>query len=97
MERALTLVATGALTIAIARAGRGKTITVPRTLNLSTGNEPTQQTGFSDAAWGDVTRNHAISVRALSEAKIDAIIEDARVYVKPTHARNRTTDATDED
>ena len=85
------------MTIAIARAGRSKTITVPRTLNLLTGNEPTQQTGYSDVAWGDVTRNHAKSVRALSEAKIDAIIEDARVYVKPTHARNRTTDATGED
>ncbi|KAI0001021.1 hypothetical protein BJV77DRAFT_1063569 [Russula vinacea] len=40
---------------------------VPRTLNLSTGNEPTQQTGFSDAAWGDVTRNHAKSQFASSK------------------------------
>ncbi|KAF8483697.1 hypothetical protein DFH94DRAFT_723573 [Russula ochroleuca] len=97
VERALTLVATGTLTIAMAQAARGKTMTLPRTLNLSTGNEPTQQTNFSDTAWGEVTRNYAISASTLSEAKFDDIIEDAREYVKPTHAYYRTTDATDED
>ena len=97
MERAPTLVANSILAIAISRAGRGKTITLPRTLKLSTGNEPTQQMGFNDTAWGEATRNYAISTPTLSGANFDAIIEDARVHVKPTNARNSTTDATDED
>jgi hypothetical protein len=53
--------------------------------------------GFNDTAWGEATRNYAISTPTLSEANFDAIIEDARVHVKPTNARNSTTDATDED
>lgn len=95
MERALTLVATGTLMIAMAQAAKGKTISLPRTLNFSTGKEFMQQTGFSDTAWGKASRAYAKSARALSKAKFAAIIEEARVFVKPTRARNRTTDATE--
>jgi hypothetical protein len=95
VERALTLVATGTLTIAMAQAARGKTVTLPRTLNLSTGKESMRQTGFSDTAWGKASRSYAKSARAFSKAKFDAVIEEARVFVKPTCAHNRTTDATE--
>ena len=95
MERALTLVASGTLTIAMAQGARGKTITLPRTLNPSTGKESIRQTGFSDTAWGKATHSYAKSARALPKAKFDTIVEEARAYVKPTRARNRTTDATE--
>jgi hypothetical protein len=36
---ALTLIATGTLTVEMARAARGRTITLPRTLNFSTGKD----------------------------------------------------------
>ncbi|KAI0284419.1 hypothetical protein BC826DRAFT_158259 [Russula brevipes] len=52
VERALSLVATGTLTVSMAYASKGKMVTVPRTVNHSTGKVPMQQTGFSDAAWG---------------------------------------------
>ena len=95
MERALTLVATGTLTVAMAQAARGKTISLPRTLNLSTGKESMRQTCFSDTAWGKATRGYAKWARALSKAKFAVIIEEAHVFVKPTRAHNRTTDATE--
>src|ERR1700720_3412521 len=79
----------------MAQAARGKTISLPRTLNLSTGKESMRQTGFSDTAWGKATRGYAKSARALSKAKFAVIIEEAHMFVKPTRARNRTTDATE--
>ena len=95
MERALTLVATGTLTVAMARASKGKTITLPRTLNLSTGKESMRQTGFSDVAWGKATRGYATSARSLANAKFDAIIREAQEFMKPIRARNRTTEPTE--
>jgi hypothetical protein len=77
----------------MAQAARGKTITLPRTLNLSTGKESTRQTGFSDAAWGQVTRSYAKSAHALPRAKFNAIVESAQVYAKPIR-RNRSATET---
>jgi hypothetical protein len=95
VERALTLVATGTLTIAIVRASKGKSIPLPRTVNLSTGKESMRQTGFSDVAWGKATRGYAISARSLVNAKFHAIIQDAKEFIKPLRSRNKTTDATE--
>jgi hypothetical protein len=67
---------------------------LPRTLNVSTGKESTRQTGFRDAAWGKATRGYATSARGFPKKKFNAIIEEARVYVKPIR-RNRTTVATE--
>ena len=78
MERALTLVATGTLTVAMAQVARGKTILLPRTFNCSTDKKSTRQTDFSDIAWGKASRGYARSARAFPKAKFDAIIEDAR-------------------
>lgn len=94
MERALTLVSTGTLTIEMARVARGKTVPLPRILNLSTGRESTRQTGFSDAAWGNTTRSYAKSAHALPRAKFEAIVKAAQVYMKPGR-RNLSTGATE--
>ena len=91
MERALTLIATGTLTVAMARGSKGKAVTLPRTLNLSTGKESMRQTGFSDAAWGKTTRDYATSVRSLTNVKYDAIVAAAKPFTKPTRAHNRTS------
>lgn len=95
MERALTLVATGTLTIDIAHASKGKNIPLPRTVNLSTGKESMRQTGFSDIAWGKTTRSYATRAKSLANAKFDVIIQDAKQFLKPIRSRNKITEATD--
>jgi hypothetical protein len=77
----------------MARAARGKTITLPKTLNRSTGKDSRRQTGFSDISWGEASRNYAKSARTLTKAKFDVIVKEAQEFVKPIRARNRTTDA----
>jgi hypothetical protein len=95
VERALTLVATGTLTIARAR---GKTIILPRTFNLSTGRKKsTRETAFSESAWGKASRSYARCARDLPKAAFDAMVEDARMYVKPTCAHNGSTEIVDVD
>lgn len=95
MERALTLVATGTLTIEMARSSKGKTIPLPRTVNRSTGKESMRQTGFSDVAWGKTTRSYAASARSLANVKFEAVIREAKEFLKPVRSRNKTTEAMD--
>ena len=76
----------------MARASKGKTIPLPRTTNLSTGKASMRQTGFSDVAWGKVTRGYAKSAGLLKVAKFDAIIKDAKELLKPTRSRNKNTE-----
>ena len=92
MERALKLVATGTLTIAMAQVPRGKPIAIPRTFNRTNGKKSTRPTSFSDIAWQKASRAYAKSARALSEAKFDDIVLDALTFVKPTRAPERTAD-----
>ena len=93
MERALILVATGTLTIEMAHGSKGKTIPLPRTVNRSTGKESTRQTGFSDIAWGKATRGYAKSARSLTDVKFNAIVQDAKEFLRPIQSRNKTTEA----
>lgn len=95
MERALTLVATGTLTVAMVRSSKGKAVTLPRALNLSTGKESMRQTGFSDASWGKATRGYATSIQSLTNIKFDAIVTAAQAFAKPTRAHIRASDATE--
>ena len=74
MERALSLVAMGTLTIKIIwEAVKGK-ISLPRTLNS---RESMWRMEFSDTAWGKVTCGYAKSAHGLSKAKYDLIIGEA--------------------
>ena len=95
MERALTLVSTGTLTIEMAHASKGKTIPLPHTMNFSSGKELTRQTGFSDVSWGKVTRAYTSSAGSLADRKFDAIIQDAKEFLKPIRSRNKTTNGMD--
>ena len=92
---ALTLVATGTLTIAMAHAAKGKTVTLPKTMNYSTGKNSMCQMGFSDAAWGQAFRSYTLSASGLSEKKFKSVVNLAQTFMKRTHARNRTTDSTE--
>lgn len=88
MERALTLVSTGTLTIALLRASNSKkTIPLPRTFNLSSGKESTRVTGFSDTAWGKETRSYAKSASSLSADKFKVIIQEAQALMNPIRPR----------
>jgi hypothetical protein len=91
VERALTLVATETLTISLIRASKGKTIPLPRTLNLSSGKESMRQTGFSDTAWGKETRSYIKSIQSFSTAKFDTVVKEAQEYMKPVRSRGNTT------
>jgi hypothetical protein len=95
VERALTLVSTGTLTVEMVRASKGKTIPLPRTINHSTGKESARQTGFSDACWGKASRAYAISAKSLLDVKFDAVVKDATAFLKPIRSRFKTTDATE--
>jgi len=80
----------------MAHASKGKVVTLPRTVNPSTGKESMRQTGFSDAAWGKATRGYATSIRSFPNTKFDAIVTAAQVLMKPaTRAQNRTSDPTE--
>jgi len=81
VERALRLVATGTLTIDMVNAAKGKTVNLPKTMNLATAKESMRQTGFSDVAWGKATRNYAKSACSLSDAKFDIIIKEAKEFI----------------
>ena len=72
-------------------AAEGKTVNLPKTMNLGTGKESRRQTGFSDTAWGKPIRNYAKSARSLSVAKFDVIIKEAKEFMKPIRGRNKTT------
>ena len=75
-------------------AAKGKTVNLPKTMNLATAKESMRQTGFSDVAWGKATHNYAKSARSLSNAKFDIIIKEAKEFVKPIRGR-KTTQATE--
>ena len=91
----LTLVATGTLTIAMAHAAKGNMVTLPRTINYSTGKNSMHQTGFSDATWGDISCSYTQSACGLGDKKFSSIIDDAQVFMKRTCAHNMTTDGTE--
>ena len=95
MERALTLVATGTLTVEMAHASKGKNIPLPRTVNLTTGKDSMRLTGFSHASWGKPTRAYTTSATSLKDTKFELILQDAKEFLKPIRSRNKTTDAMD--
>ncbi|KAH9058004.1 hypothetical protein EDB83DRAFT_2224795 [Lactarius deliciosus] len=98
VERALTLVATGVLTMTIARASKGKTVKFPKTRDLSSGKSSTHKTDFSEATWGKDTRAYATSARSLTDVKFKAIIQDAQQFMKLARSRKKsTTEAMDVD
>jgi hypothetical protein len=94
VERALTLIATGTLTVAMACASKGKTVSLPCTFNPSTGKESPHHTGFNDAMWGKATRSYIKSVCSLSTVKFNAIVQAAQPFVtlKPDCVRNKATE-----
>jgi hypothetical protein len=88
VERALTLIADGTLTIDVARASNSKTVTLPSCVNPRTGRESKTETGFNLSTWGAITNDYTKSALALNKDKFDAIVQDAQLYnIKQNHAR----------
>ena len=54
-----------------------------------------RQTGFSDVAWGKATHSYATSARSWAIVKFDAIIQDAKEFLKPMRSHNKSTEALD--
>jgi len=76
------------------QAAKGRNVTLPKTLNRSTGKISTRQTGFNDITWGETTHKY---VRSISKAykkkpeKFDKIIASTKDFSKKSH---RTDDGT---
>src|SRR5882757_3750816 len=85
-ERALKLVSTGTLTIAVVQAAKGsRSISLPKMMNYSTGKTSTRQTGFNDVTWGTSTRAYAKAIRNLPDHKFEAIITSSLEFSKKSH------------
>ena len=93
MERALSLILTGTLTVVMAHAAKGKKLTLPRILNLSTGKGLTWHTEFSDKAWGKETQGFAKLACGLTKAKYDIILEEALEAARQSLKGDFTTSA----
>jgi hypothetical protein len=94
VERALTLIATRTLTIEVAHASKGKTVTLPRIVNHYTGKESKRQTGFNDTAWGKATRSYTTSASTLTKVKFECVIQEAQPFVNPKPTRRNKMTAT---
>jgi hypothetical protein len=96
----LTLVATGTLTVEMIHAAKGRNVTLPKTLNHSTGKISSRQTGFNDITWGGTTRKY---VRSISKAykkkpeKFDEIITRAKEFSKKNRRANDSAGSADGD
>jgi hypothetical protein len=90
VERALTLVATGTLTVEIHHAAKGKAVTIPKMKNLGSGKDSMQPVGFNDAAWGVATQHYATNAGRLPDAKFKAIFDEAREFMKTVRGRKNT-------
>ena len=95
MERALRLIASGVLTIAVAATMKGRKIDLPSTFNDSAGSskDVNQQTHFNETVWGKATRKYAISAAKLTKVKFDAVIQAAEpfAHVKSNRAGGKTS------
>jgi hypothetical protein len=86
VERALKLVSTGTLTIAVVQAAKGsRSISLPKMMNYSTGKTSTRQTGFNDVTWGTSTRAYAKAIRNLPDHKFEAVITSSLEFSKKSH------------
>ncbi|KAG2335812.1 hypothetical protein BDR05DRAFT_953807 [Suillus weaverae] len=100
VERALTLWSTCTLTIKMVQAAKNKTsISLPKTMNQSTGKVSCRQTGFNDISWGTLTRAYAKAImKNLHEDKFEVIIASAMEFSKKkSHPGNDIDDAAVED
>ena len=81
--------------VAMVRAANGKTVSLLKTFNPSTGKGSMCQTSFSDISWGKASRSYAKSARSLTKVKFNGIVELAQEFVKPTRGRGRSTQSTE--
>ena len=100
----MTLVATRTLTVDMIHNSKGRNVTLPKTLNHSTGKKSNHQTGFNDVTWGIATRNY---VKSISKAykkrpeKFNEIVSFAKESTKKSchaddGAGNASRDITDD-
>jgi hypothetical protein len=95
VERALTLFATGTITIEMIRTAKGKTISLPKTLNYSTGKVSNRQTGFNDATWGKSTRSYVNGINEnLADDMFELIIRRAKGFAKTSRQTQDKSDRT---
>ncbi|KAG1871595.1 hypothetical protein F4604DRAFT_1681411 [Suillus subluteus] len=99
VERALTLWSTHTLTIKMVQVAKNKTsISLPKTMNQSTGKVSCQQTGFNDISWGTLMCAYAKAiVKNLCEDKFEVIVASAMEFLKKKSPGDDIDDATVED
>ena len=66
-------------------AAKGRNVTLPKTLNHSTGKISNRQTGFNDITWGETTRKYVKSIAKAYKKKpekFDEITTCAKEFSK---------------
>ncbi len=81
------------LTIEIIHTAKGRNVTLPKTLNHSTGKISNQQTGFNDVTWGPTTCKYVKSISKVYKKKpekFNKIIACAKEFSKKSHHANES-------
>src|ERR1700679_1219281 len=82
VQRALTLFATGTVTLDMFTSGN-KNVTLPKTLNTATGKPSDTPMAFTEIVWGNITRARVSQARTvLRDASLEKIIQKAKDFEK---------------
>ena len=74
------------------RTAKSRNISLPKTVNQSTGKASNRQTGFSDASWGTSTRAYVQGIELhLSNKNFDKIIDRAKEFARKSRRAEDNT------
>lgn len=97
VERALTYVAEGRITLETIQADREKTgFLIIADINPTTQKRSTTSVAFSDDLWGTNVQGYLHSIKKLYKKDLDAIIAQARKLSRATASQNHDDDDDDE-
>ena len=76
-------------------AAKGKAVTLPKTMNYSTGKNSKNMTGFNDGMWGGRMRSYITSINKnlKEDCKFDAVISSAMEFARSSHCIKDSTSA----
>jgi hypothetical protein len=82
----------GTITIEMIHTAKGKTISLPKTLNYSMGKVSNQQTGFNNATWGKSTCLYVNGINQnLADNMFELIICQAKGFAKTSrHTQDKS-------
>jgi hypothetical protein len=95
VQRALTLFATGTVTLDMFTSGN-KNVTLPKTLNTASGKPSDTSTAFTEIVWGNITRARVSQARTvLRDASLEKIIQKAKDFEKISSNGSKASTSTE--